>query len=38
MNQYIEPGDASTLKKIGLNVAALIAVSLTLIVVAAIIT
>ena len=35
MSQYIEPVDASTLKKIGVNVAVLIAVSLCLIVVAA---
>ena len=38
MSQYIEPVDATTLKKIGINVAALIAVSLCLIVVAAVVT
>ena len=38
MSQYIEPVDASTLKKIGINVAALIALSLFLIVVAAVVT
>ncbi len=38
MSQYIEPVDAGILKKIGINVAALIAIALGLIVVAAIVT
>jgi hypothetical protein len=38
MSQYIEPVDASTLKKIGINVAALVAITLCLIVVAAVLT
>jgi hypothetical protein len=38
MSEYIEPVDAQILKKIGINVAILIAVSLGLIVVAAVVT
>ena len=38
MSQYIEPVDASILKKIGINVAALIAITAGLIVVAAVVT
>jgi hypothetical protein len=38
MSEYIEPVDAQILKKIGINVAILIAVSLSLIVVAALVT
>ncbi len=38
MSHYIEPVDAGTLKKIGINVAVLITVSLCLIAVAAVVT
>jgi hypothetical protein len=38
MSQYIEPVDASILKKIGINVAALVAIAAVLIVVAALVT
>ena len=38
MSQYIEAADASILKKIGINVIALVAVALGLIVVAAVVT
>ena len=38
MSEYIEPVDAQILKKIGVNVAVLVAVALGLIVVAAVVT
>ena len=38
MGQYIESADASTLKKIGINVAALVALTLCLVVAAAVVT
>lgn len=38
MSEYIEPVDAQILKKIGINVAILIAVALGLIVAAAVVT